>query len=259
MQRVVKRMPLVFSVDGNIGSGKSTIVNNLKKFVNTHNIYQNFVFLQEPVDVWNEVKNENGKTILEYFYADQKRHAFSFQMMAYISRLSQLKKAINDNPNSIIVTERSILTDKNVFAQMLHDDKQMTDIEHTIYMKWFDEFSQDVKLDGMIYVQTTPETAHERVQKRGRKGEDIPIEYLRKCHEYHDSWFSNIKNMPIHKLNCNMDTYHNKNVENEWIESILLFISLEKIKYVDLTNPIKNTNGCNCTDSYEQARWLTGC
>ena len=45
-------------------------------------------------------------------------------MMAYISRLAQLKKIIKEHPWSIIITERSIFTDRNVFAKMLYDNKK---------------------------------------------------------------------------------------------------------------------------------------
>ena len=47
----------------------------------------------------------------------QKNNAFPFQMMAYISRLSLLKNAIRENPDSIIICERCLQTDKYVFAK----------------------------------------------------------------------------------------------------------------------------------------------
>ena len=38
--------------------------------MNSYNI-DNYVFLQEPVDVWNTIYDEQGNTILETFYRDQ--------------------------------------------------------------------------------------------------------------------------------------------------------------------------------------------
>jgi deoxyadenosine/deoxycytidine kinase len=171
----------IFSIEGNIGSGKSTLIKNLKK-----NIPGNqFTFLQEPVDVWNEIKDNSGKTILEHYYQDNKRYAFSFQMMAYISRLSQIRKC---NPDSIIITERCLFTDREIFAKMLYDSGDISEIEYTIYLKWFDEFSFPVT--GYIYVQTTPETCSKRIEIRNRKGENIPLSYLKNCHEYHENWLT---------------------------------------------------------------------
>ena len=103
----------IYSIEGNIGSGKSTLVKMMKEQTS------NVVFVKEPVDVWNTIKDNNNETILEKYYKNQEKYAFSFQIMAYISRISILRKTIKKNPNDIIITERSVLTDKNVFAKML--------------------------------------------------------------------------------------------------------------------------------------------
>ena len=63
------------------------------------------------------ITDKKGETILAKFYKDQDKYSFSFQMMAYISRISLLRKIIKKNPTAIIITERSVLTDKNVFAK----------------------------------------------------------------------------------------------------------------------------------------------
>mgnify|MGYP000683927573 CR=1 FL=1 len=66
-------------------------------------------------------------------------------MMAYITRITQLRKAIQQHKNCIIITERSILTDKNVFAKMLHDDKKIEEINYNIYKLWALRKSQEKK------------------------------------------------------------------------------------------------------------------
>ena len=82
---------MIFSIDGNIGSGKSTIVRQLKILLE-HD--QNIIFLEEPVNEWSEIKSNDGTTILEKFYTNQDKYAFSFQMMAYISRLAPYEKTL---------------------------------------------------------------------------------------------------------------------------------------------------------------------
>ena len=64
--------------------------------------------------------------------------------MAYISRLNLLRKTIEENPGKIIISERSLSTDKYVFAQMLYDSKNMEHIEFEIYNKWFYHFFFDI-------------------------------------------------------------------------------------------------------------------
>ena len=75
----------IFSVEGNIGSGKSTLVQymkehekNFKKLLPQK--YDNeFIFIREPVDSWNDIKDKNGETILSKFYANPNKYSFSFQ------------------------------------------------------------------------------------------------------------------------------------------------------------------------------------
>ena len=128
---------MIFSLEGNIGSGKSTILQNLITRLKGNN---SIIFLQEPVTEWEKIKDSSGTTILEKFYSNQEKYAFGFQMMAYISRLALLKKTIKENPHCHIVTERSINTDKNVFAKMLYEDDKIEEVNYQIYQKWFDEF-----------------------------------------------------------------------------------------------------------------------
>ena len=172
-------MVKIFSIEGNIGSGKSTLVGILQEKC------PNFVYMLEPVDEWADVKDKKGENILTKFYRNQEKYSFSFQMMAYISRLAKLKRLVKKNPNSIIITERSVLTDKNVFAKMLYDDKKIEEVNYIIYLKWFDEFIKEIPITGYIYVDVTPETSYTRVLKRNRQGEDIPLSYLRACNLYH--------------------------------------------------------------------------
>ena len=58
-------MSAIYSIDGNIGSGKSRLISELKK---NNDFANNVIFVQEPVNISNEIKDKTGKTILEYFY-----------------------------------------------------------------------------------------------------------------------------------------------------------------------------------------------
>lgn len=209
---------IIISIDGNIGSGKSTLYENLKDF------YKNdakICFVPEPVDEWHSIVDEDEIPILSNFYKDQKKYAFRFQMMAYISRLNLIRKKVIDKKYDYIISERSVLTDKNVFAQMLYDDGFIEKDEFIIYLKWFEEFLDDVRVSGMVYVSAEPDICYSRVVKRGREGENIPIEYLNKCHDYHEKWIDGLEsNISIMKIMANVDTTNDKNIRIQWIEDI---------------------------------------
>ena len=112
--------------------------------------------------------------------------------MAYITRLRKLLEAVENNPNKIIICERSIYTDKYVFAKMLYQQGYINEIEWQTYNYWFDTFKQKTKLDSVIYINTDPDICFERIKKRNRTGEsNIPIEYLEHCHNLHQEWLTN--------------------------------------------------------------------
>ena len=244
----------IVSIEGNIGSGKSTLLANLKKHFkdNSH-----IIFLKEPVDEWSKIKDENGTTILEKFYADQDKYSFSFQMMAYISRLKLLKDTFqqvkesqeklikNRNqqmlinydeqenyfelPKYVIITERSLFTDKMVFAKMLYDSGKIEHVNYQIYLNWFNTFAEEFPVNKIVYVRADPETCHQRIATRHRDGEDnIPINYLKSCNEYHDNMLDKKLSECVCKdqliLDGNHNIYENENILKDWISLIEKFI-----------------------------------
>ena len=216
----------IISIDGNIGSGKSTLMGKLKSYFSNN---KNVVFLKEPVDEWETITDENGTTILEKFYGDSSKYGFSFQIMAYISRLDVIRKEIKKNPNAIFISERSLFTDKLVFAKMLFDSGNIELVNYKIYLKWFDTFAEDFPVSKVIYVNTNPEICHQRIIKRSRTGEsNIPLDYLQNCHKYHNNMLDKNSEDCICKdqliLNGNIDIYENKEQINEWIDQINMFI-----------------------------------
>ena len=217
-------MTILYTVEGNIGSGKSTLVKLLQKLLPETNKDVKFIFLQEPVDEWKNIKDVDGQNIIEKFYTDQNKYAFSFQMMAYISRLAQLRKTIEDNPNAVIITERSVFTDRNVFAKMLYDTGKMEEINYVIYNKWFDEFIKKTPLSGIIYLKTNPTKCLERIKKRNRLGEDIPLDYLINCKKYHDVWITNTQNIDTLILDGNDDFLDEQKLLQDMIVNIKNFM-----------------------------------
>ena len=193
-------LPLIISFDGNIGSGKSTTCYEyeqyLKSKMNTNDpIFPNITsfeeevcFVDEPVDLWNQICDKDGVNILTNLYKDIRANAFKFQMMAYISRLSILRKAVKNPKIKLIITERSIETDRNVFAKMLYDVGDISHDEFQIYNLWFDEFLVDVPLSGIVYINASPDVCIDRIGKRARAGETIQADYIQRCHQYHEDW-----------------------------------------------------------------------
>uniref|UniRef100_A0A6C0ASB7 Deoxynucleoside kinase domain-containing protein n=1 Tax=viral metagenome TaxID=1070528 RepID=A0A6C0ASB7_9ZZZZ len=226
--------PIILSCEGNIGAGKSTILSNLQTYLEKHNeIRYRVLFMKEPVEQWEAIDDkETNENILQKFYADPRKYAFSFQIMAYATRMNMLKRLISENQKEderlIIICERCLETDKHVFAKMLHDDGCIDEIHYQIYN--IVSIENPFPIDGIIYLESDPEVCMRRINQRARTGENgISIDYLRKCHAYHESWFAS-STTPILRLNVNQDVSYSESDSSDmgmtWLQHIIDFIPM---------------------------------
>ena len=207
----------IIAIEGNIGVGKSTFTNILQKNFNDS------IIVSEPVDLWLDIKSNNSdENILGLFYKDISRWGYTFQNMAYITRMMKIQNGINSDKN-IVFLDRSLGTDKNVFEKMLYDDGLMTDIEHQIYELWCNFYTTYINNNNVInyiYLRCNPETAYQRIKKRGREEEkNITLEYLTKLHTYHEDWLLNHDNTLI--IDCDKDFEIDEIYQNEIINKII--------------------------------------
>lgn len=214
MSSTNQNRPIIISIEGNIGSGKSTMLNHIRKN------YTQWNFIDEPVDSWLSLEDENGKSLLECFYEDKKRWSYTFQSSAYITRYTNMTEAIkkwDTSKTNVFITERCLLTDRYVFAEMLRDDNDLNKLEWNLYTRWFDNFSGLCPIHGLIYVNTEFNVCNDRIKTRGRKGEgQIPLSYLGSLEKQHNKWLSNC-NLPI--LEITSDPSEASRIES-WISSL---------------------------------------
>ena len=114
----------MYFLEGNVGTGKSTFLKELEN--------EGLGVIYEPVKQWENMKNSSGKNLIEEFYGNQSRYAYTFQSIAFRTRVKNIE---NCSPDTII--ERSIFTDKNVFAKTCYENGMMNDIEWNDYSEWF--------------------------------------------------------------------------------------------------------------------------
>jgi len=182
-----QRKKLVF-VEGNISSSKTTILNGCKE--------AGFTVFEEPLDVWKERYCEkSGDNILGNFYADTPRWAFTFEVAVMTTRFMRLIEAIA-HPDQVVILERSLWTDRHVFAPLCYSSGNMTEIEWKVYIDWYETFMKHAVEHAIancdiefIFIDTSPEICFERKKARDRKEEKtVPIDYLLKLHEKHQMW-----------------------------------------------------------------------
>lgn len=212
---------VIMSIEGNIGVGKSTFINILKSKWDCEGGCE---IVPEPVDLWKNIVNTDGKNILQTFYEDIPRWAYSFQNLACITRMMKIEETIKNSSSKYIFLDRSLGTDKNVFEAMLHDQGQINQLEHSMYNLWYDFYHQYVRSQSnqiYIYMKSKPEICAERIKKRGRvEEESIGLDYLRSLNDYHDEWLSKEPNVIV--IDCEEDFETDSDKHDSMINHIKL-------------------------------------
>lgn len=112
------------SIEGNIGVGKSTLLQKLSE--DTH-----FKCVPEPIDLW---KNLNGYNVLELFYNDSKKYSTTFQ---FYSMLTIFKDRCKTYTEKHVVFERSLQTGINVFSKNLLNNNFMSNVDYLVLKEYF--------------------------------------------------------------------------------------------------------------------------
>jgi len=191
---IVKYMKkFIISIEGNIGVGKSSLLDKLRKdYINSAD------FIVEPVEEWLSITNDEGKNILDVFYNDKKRWSYTFQNIAYITRMQKIIDVLLNSEKQFIIMDRSLDADLNTFANLLHKDGCLDDIEWNAYNKWnnfFQEQYGNIFTHIYVYLKCDPNVSKERILKRGREAEkNIDMDYLEKISKCHDDWLINNNN-----------------------------------------------------------------
>lgn len=207
---------MLISIGGLIGVGKSTVLDILKETLES----DNFIFLNEPVDEWQSIKDSSGVNALQHFYNDPKKYAMSFQILAFITRLVQLQEALEtyDELEPVIITERSLEEDRFIFAEHLHDTGLISDIDFKIYEYWFN--TQKILPDLQFFLKASPDKCLDRIIKRGRPEErEMDLRYLEALEKRYSGMIGR-SSTPVYLIDAEHRT------PNEVAEEIVKYILL---------------------------------
>ncbi|XP_033116605.1 thymidine kinase 2, mitochondrial-like [Anneissia japonica] len=180
--------PIVIAIEGNIGSGKTRMLEFFEKHV------PEVETLMEPVHKW---RNFNGHNLLGMMYNDPERWSFTFQ--SYV-QLTMAESHRTPQTKPVMMRERSIYSAKYCFVENLYECEKMSKAEYDVLTGWFDWIlkNQTPKVDSIIYLRTTPENCQRRIKERSREEEScIPIEYLQHLHQLHEDWLINKTKFPL--------------------------------------------------------------
>lgn len=177
----------VIVLAGMIGAGKST--------------YTTFISEEFKSEAFYEQVVENP--ILEKFYADPQRWAFSLQIFFLNTRFRSIKQALVHRHN---VLDRSIYEDA-LFTKINYEEGNMSEAEMVLYTDLLDNMMEELQdipkkaPDLLIYLRGSLDTHLERIKKRGRPFEQVDgnaglLDYYTKLHSRYDDWFNEYDKSP---------------------------------------------------------------
>ena len=170
--RAVKRS---IAIAGNMGSGKSTLVDFLARTYGVMPFY-------EP--------NEENPYLSD-FYKDMKRWAFQSQLY-FLSNKFRLHQELDRQPG-VVALDRTIFEDAEIFATALHQMRKISKRDWATYQSFYAAILDAIRPpDLMIYLRCSMRPLRQRIRLRGRKMEqDVPLAYLKRLERLYEGWIEN--------------------------------------------------------------------
>lgn len=168
-------------VAGNIGVGKSTLVNLLSA-------YLGWVAFFEPV-----VENP----YLSDFYTDMSRWGFHSQVHFLSSRVKIHQRIMKQELSAI--QDRSIYEDAEIFAKNLFRNGYLSERDYRTYTELYETFMDIITPpDLMIYLRADINTLRKRIEQRNRSYEQsIDVEYLVRLNGLYEEWINDFEWCPV--------------------------------------------------------------
>lgn len=166
---------IFIGISGLIGAGKTTLATSLGEALD-------LPVHHEPV---------HDHAYLADFYADMKKYSFAMQVYLLTRRFEQHQQIIWQGQGG--VQDRTVYED-SIFAKMLTDAGLMEPRDYKTYVDLFTHMSNFMRKPNVIvYLDVAPETALERIRKRGRECEaGITLEYLTALRDAYEAFIARI-------------------------------------------------------------------
>lgn len=169
------------AVAGNIGVGKSTLVEKICQYLDWEPFY-------EPVA-------ENP--YLADFYQDMPAWAFQSQVF-FLSHRLRAHHQLAKHPNSVL-QDRSVYEDAEIFAQNLYLQGHILERDFQTYRELYETVIEFLPPpDLVIYLRATVDTLLDRIAHRGRDYErSISSDYLNSLNLLYENWIARFTLCPV--------------------------------------------------------------
>lgn len=174
-------MKKFLAIAGNIGVGKSTLVNMMCERLGWEPFFEGVV----------------DNPYLADFYADMERWSFQSQIFFLSRRLRDLRHLM-DFPKTV-VQDRSVYEDAEVFAKNLYRQGFIHDRDWRTYRELYEVLTELLPPpDLVVYLEASVPTLLQRIELRGRDFEKkIAPDYLAQLNGLYEEWIRNFNLCPV--------------------------------------------------------------
>ncbi len=200
------------AIAGNIGVGKSTLVN----------------FLSRTYGIAPYYEPSEDNPYLPDFYKDMKRWAFRSQLY-FLGNKFRIHQELDRMPG-LVVLDRTIFEDAEVFAAALHEMKHIDQRDWATYQALYQSILDAIQPpDLMIYLRCSMRTLRERIRLRGRAMEQgVPLAYLNRLQRLYESWIEKYDLSEVLVLDTdNLDYIHDLVARLDVMERIEAMLPVE--------------------------------
>lgn len=173
------------SIEGNIGSGKTTFCKKIKEEYNCQLILEEF----------------DDNPFLPLFYKDQERWAFTVELFFMTERYKQMQKQLVSRDLFVDFT----ITDYAFIKTLLFARQNLEAGEFKMFQQLFSTLNQSFpQPEILVYFHRSVDVLQANIAKRGRAYEkDITAAYLTKVQNSYFEYFRNILSYPILIIDLN--------------------------------------------------------
>ncbi len=174
-------MKKFIAIAGNIGVGKSTLVEKLCAKLKWEPFFEGVV----------------DNPYLADFYKDMRAWSFHSQIFFLSRRLHDLRQ-LRDFPRTV-VQDRSVYEDAEIFAKNLYKQGHISERDWSTYRELYQVLTELLPPpDLVVYLSASVPTLLQRIAQRGREYEkSIAPDYLAQLNVLYDEWIGDFELSPV--------------------------------------------------------------